>query len=101
MTNIIKRTKNGATHYATKIDRAGNVTGWTADKQQAKQFTEEESFTVESFYDALPAGQKANAGIVEPVECTVVTGQKIGVVTGPIVPVVVGADVDDEEDDES
>jgi hypothetical protein len=66
--NFIKRAKGGAIHYAAKVNKQGCVTGWTLDRQQAKLFTEEQSFAVETFYDDLPASQKANAGTIEPVE---------------------------------
>lgn len=52
----IKRVKNGATHYATEVADAGNVTRWSANKADAVRLTADEADAVEIHYAGLLNG---------------------------------------------
>jgi hypothetical protein len=68
---IVKRTKKPppgneppgppAVHHATSAAPAGNVTGWSKDRKQAKEFTDDEAERVLAYYASRP-----EAGKIEP-----------------------------------
>ncbi len=85
--HVVKRTKQPppgllppaapAVHYATGADGGGNITGWAADRQQAKAFGDDEAQAVLACY----AGRH-DAGSVDVEPVLVLTTDEVREVVG-------------------
>lgn len=64
----IRRTKNGAIHFATKLAPRGNVIGWDAAEKKAADFDEATAGRVLAFYEGLSDERREHIGTIEAVE---------------------------------